>query len=75
MTVQQTRTLKADIAWPEEDKYGPPASLESEYRRGFSAGYEMALDDMRKRKSIQREVMDAAIVDRFAEILATLRAA
>ena len=73
MTVQTTG--KAKIEWPDEDHYGPPASLKSEYQRGVRAGYQMALKDIRERKALQREVMDAAIVDRFAESLTALRAA
>ena len=74
MTVQ-TITAAAKIDWPDEAHYGPPASLKSEYQRGVREGYQMALKDIRERKALQREVMDAAIVDRFAEILTALRAA
>ena len=74
MTVQPIRPA-AKIDWPAEENYGPPASLESEYRRGWREGYAAALKDIRERKALQREVMDAAIVDRFAEILTALRAA
>ena len=73
MTVQTTG--KAKIEWPDEAHYGPPPSLESQYRRGYAAGYDAALADIRQKKALQREVMDAAIVDRFAEILTALRAA
>ena len=34
-----------------------------------------ALKAIREHRTLQREVMDAAIVDRFAEILTALRAA
>ena len=70
-----TATTAARIDWPAEDKYGPPPSLESQYRHGYQAGYDAAFKDIRERKALQREVMDAAIVSRFAEILASLRVA
>jgi len=73
MTVQTVTKTKID--WPDEDHYGPPPCPESEYRRGWREGYAAAFKEIRERKALQREVMDAAIVDRFAEILAALRAA
>ena len=73
MTVQTTPAAKID--WPDEDHYGPPTCLESEYRRGWREGYAAALKAIREHRTLQREVMDAAIVDRFAEILTALRAA
>lgn len=76
MSDSSSRTLPAaKTPWPDEGKYGPPPCLESEYRRGVREGYQLALKDIRERKALQREVMDAAIVDRFAEILTALRAA
>lgn len=61
------------VNWPDEDRYGPPASLKSEYDRGWKEGYAAALQDQADHKAMQREVIDQALVQRFAEILADLR--
>jgi len=61
------------VDWPDEAHYGPPASLKSEYTRGWKDGYAEALRDIAERKALQREVVDQALVQRFAEILTDLR--
>jgi hypothetical protein len=73
MTIQAIQPAAAETDWPAEEDYGPPDSLRSAHQRGWKEGYAAALQDLAERKAMQREVIDQALVQRFAEILADLR--
>jgi len=62
-----------EVNWANPYSFASTPETRSSYKQGYEAGYEAALTDMRERKALQREVIDAAMVDRFSEILADLR--
>jgi len=63
------------VDWANPYSFASTPETRSAYKNGYNDGYEAALKDIRERKRLQREVIDAAMVERFAEILATLRGA